>query len=332
MKTDYQGALQQIKQQIRKPHPVWLLHGDEPLLSQQILTELRKHWQQHGVERQRIDLGSTADWRDAFNELDSLSLFASQTAVEVHGNHKPDAATLLLLERFIQQSNDNQLVIVMPKQDAAAQKTKFYKLLEAQALVVALSIRDEAQRRQLLQQLAKQQQLQLTDAAWSLLLEHTQNNLLAAHQALLRLSALHDGNTAADVADLQPALVEQSRFSTFDLGDAALSGQAEKAVQILQFLKESGEPTSLVLWTLSKEMRLVMQLLAQPNTEQQLGIWQNRVGLYRQACRRLSRADTADWSELLRQADESIKGIRDEPTWDLLLRCTLGLAGIRLFG
>ena len=332
MKTDYQGALQQIKQQIRKPHPVWLLHGDEPLLSQQILTELRKHWQQHGVERQRIDLGSAADWRDAFNELDSLSLFASQTAVEVHGNHKPDAATLLLLERFIQQSNDNQLVIVMPKQDAAAQKTKFYKLLEAQALVVALSIRDEAQRRQLLQQLAKQQQLQLTDAAWSLLLEHTQNNLLAAHQALLRLSALHDGTTAADVADLQPALVEQSRFSTFDLGDAALGGQAEKAVQILQFLKESGEPTSLVLWTLSKEMRLVMQLLAQPNSEQQLGIWQNRVGLYRQACRRLSAQDTADWSELLRQADESIKGIRDEPTWDLLLRCTLGLAGIRLFG
>ena len=56
--------------------------------------------------------------------------------------------------------------------------------------------------------------------------------------------------------------MEQSRFSTFDLGDAALSGQAEKAVQILQFLKESGEPESLVLWTLSKEMRLVMQLLA----------------------------------------------------------------------
>ena len=327
MKTDYQGALQQIA----KSPPVWLLHGNEPLLSQQILTELRKHWQQQGVERQRINLGSAADWRDAFSELNSLSLFSSQTAVEVHGSHKPDATTLLLLERFIQQSNDNQLVIVMPKQDASAQKTKFYKLLESKALVVALSIRDEAQRRQLLQQLAKQQKLQLTDAAWSLLLEHTQNNLLAAHQALLRLSALHDGTAAADVADLQPALVEQSRFSTFDLGDAALSGQAEKAVQILHFLKESGEPTSLVLWTLSKEMRLVMQLLAQPNSEQQLGIWQNRIGLYRQACRRLSRVDTADWSEMLRQADESIKGIRDEPTWDLLLRCTLGLAGIRLF-
>ena len=112
MKTDYQGALQQI----RKPHPVWLLHGDEPLLSQQILAELRTHWQQHGVERQRIDLGSAADWRDAFDELDSLSLFASQTTHEVHCNHNTEKKKKKILERLIQQPNDKQLLIVMPFQ------------------------------------------------------------------------------------------------------------------------------------------------------------------------------------------------------------------------
>ncbi|MEC7118678.1 MAG: DNA polymerase III subunit delta, partial [Pseudomonadota bacterium] len=247
-------------------------------------------------------------------------------------NHKPDANTLLQLERFIASPNDNQLLIVMPKQDSQAQKTKFYKTIEANGWVVTLNIRSESERRQLLQQMATSQGLQLTPEAWTLLLSHTENNLLAAHQALLRLSALHDISRPADLADLKPALVEQSRFSTFDLADAALQGQAEKALQILQFLQESGEPESLVLWTLAKEMRLVMQLLSRPNSEQQLGIWQNRVSLYRLATRRLSLAETQDWSDLLRQADECIKGIRDEPTWDLLLRCTLALAGIRLFG
>jgi DNA polymerase-3 subunit delta len=78
-------------------------------------------------------------------------------------------------------------------------------------------------------------------------------------------------------------------------------------------------------------MKLVMQLQAQPNSEQQLGIWANRQSLYRQACQRIRRRDTEHWPHLLLQIDHAIKGVSDDNAWDLLLQAALDLAGVRLF-
>jgi len=328
MKMDYRTALTRMP----KGSGLWLLHGDEPLLSQHLLDQMRKHWHTQGIERQRIDLGNASDWRDALAALDNLSLFASQMVIEVHGNHKPDASTLKRLEAFTRDAAGNMLVAVMPKQDFAAQKTKFFQLIERDGIVVQLSVQHERDRQSLLDDLATRMGLQLTPTAWRELLAQTQNNLLAAHQALLRLASLHDDPTRpANEHDLLPALVQQSRFSTFDLGDAALLGQAEKVVQIIEFLRETAEPESLLLWTLAKEMKLVMQLQAQPNSEQQLGIWANRQNLYRQACQRIRRRDTEHWPHLLLQIDHAIKGVSDDNAWDLLLQAALDLAGVRLF-
>ncbi len=328
MKTDYRGALSKLSQ----AKGFWLLHGDEPLLSQHLLDQMHQHWNSQGIERQRIDLGSASDWREALGALDNLSLFASQLVVEVHGNHKPDPSTLKLLEAFAHDPAGNMLVAVMPKQDFAAQKTKFFQMVEANGMVVQLAVQNERDRQNILEDLAKRMGLQLHANAWRELLAQTQNNLLAAHQALMRLSSLHDDLTRpVTEQELKPALVQQSRFCTFDLGDAALLGQAEKVVQILAFLQETAEPTPLVLWTLTKEMKLVMQLLAHPNSEQQLGIWSNRQGLYRQACKRLRIADTEDWPDLWLRVDQSIKGVSDENPWDLLMQAALALAGVRLF-
>lgn len=310
---------------------IWLLHGDDPLLSQHLLDHARKAWRSQGIERQRIDLSSASDWHDALDALGNLSLFANQMVVEVHGNHKPDAALQKKLADFAQQPDRNLLLINMDKQDSAAQKTKFFQLIENSGTVISLSITDPREQQKLLASIAKNLGLQLSPAAWAELQQHTQNNLLAAQQALLRLASLHPAEQIADVDDLQPALVEQSRFSVFELGDAALLGQAEKVVQILQFLQESAEPPSLVLWTLAKEMKLLMQLQAQPHNAQQLGIWANRQGLYQQALRRLKPIDCQDWPHVLRRCDEAIKGWGDEQPWDLLLQIALALAGVRLF-
>jgi|JI10StandDraft_1071094.scaffolds.fasta_scaffold83419_3 DNA polymerase-3 subunit delta len=328
MKLDYRNALAKYPQ----ARGGWLLHGDETLLAQQLLDRFRQHWRTHGVERQRLDVSSPADWRDVLGELGSLSLFASTLAIEVHGSVKPDASTLAALDTWMQDSGDTFLLVVMPKQDSAAQKTKFFKLFEQHGTTVQLAIQSERERQAVLAEIAHGHGLTLQPPAWSTLMAHTQNNLLAAQQALLRLASLHDPlDREVDVAALQPALVEQSRFSTFDLGDALLQGQRERVVQILGFLQESDEPASLVLWTLNKEMKALMQLAANPQAAQQLGIWPSRLPMYQSALRRLPPTQMQDWPDLLRRCDEAIKGVSGEVAWDVLLQTALAGTGVRLF-
>lgn len=329
MKADYQSA----KQRISNMKGAWLLHGDEPLLAQSLLDQCRQSWREQDIERHRIDITNASEWREALSHLDNLSLFSNAMALEIHGTHKPDAAGLQALERFLQHSGDNILVINMPKQDNASQKTKFFQLLDANALVVALSIQNDRERQTFLDAQAKNLNVQLLPEAWSALLEQTENNLLAAQQVLIRLSFLTEPNTLINVEQLLPALSDQSRYSLFDLSDAALQGNIERTVRILNYLFESGEADSLILWTISKEMRLLIQLLEPSNQGnfQALGIWSNRQGLYQKALRRVKKEHTENWLSLLLRCDQAIKGIGQENTKDLLLQASLALAGVQLF-
>ncbi len=328
MKADYRSA----SKRIANAQGVWLIHGDEPLLAQSLLEQLRQHWQRQGIERQRIDITSASEWREALSQLDNLSLFASQMALEIHTSHKPDNAGLQALERFIQMPGDNLLMIIMPKLDGADQKTKFFQAIAANGLVVALQLQNAEERQSFLTEMAQQLQLSLSAAAWRMLADQTENNLLAAHQALMRLSFLYPSQTEIDVTALQPALTDQSRYTLYDLADAALLGQIERTVRILHYLQESGEAESLILWSLAKEMRLVIQLLEQPFPNYQaLGIWSSRQYLYQDVRKRVTRSDTVQWSSLLLRCDQSIKGVGAEQPWDLLLQLCLALAGSPLF-
>ncbi len=121
MKIDYLQALKRVDD----ARGAWVLHGQEPLLEQNLMDAFRASWQKQEIERQRYDISSVNDWKTVFNALNSLSLFSTQLAVEVHGNIKPDAAGLKLLKSFLQHNEQNLLLIVMPKQDSSSLKNQF---------------------------------------------------------------------------------------------------------------------------------------------------------------------------------------------------------------
>ena len=72
----------------------WLIHSDEPLISQWLIDACRPIWQAHEQTIKRIELTSAKSWTNVIAELDSLSLFGDASAIIVSGNHKPDKDTL----------------------------------------------------------------------------------------------------------------------------------------------------------------------------------------------------------------------------------------------
>ncbi len=110
-----------------------------------------------------------------------------------------------------------------------------------------------------------------------------------------------------------------------------MAGHLAQSVKIYQYLLAAGEPDSLILWTLSKEMRLLMQLFEQPHNALQLGIWKTKVSQYQQALRRLNPRQLLTWPELLLRIDASIKGMSKESAEHLMLQAVSELCGKTLF-
>lgn len=327
MKLDYLQALKRV----HEARGAWIMHGQEPLLEQNLLDAFRKNWQNNEIERQRYDLNNVNDWKNVFNALNSLSLFSQNLAIEVHGNIKPDANGLKQLKQYIQENEHNLLVIIMPKQDSGSLKSSFFQVIEANGVVVQLTANYPQDRQRILMAEAEKIGIQLNQDAWNWLELHHEHNLLAAKNSLIRLADTFPDQQTILIDHLQACLQDQSRYSTFDLSDSLISGNLNQSIKIFQYLVESGEPHSLILWTISKEMRLLMQLYEQPQNALQIGIWKNKVSNYQQALRRLNPQNFLIWPKLLLRIDASIKGMSQENPDHLIQQAIAELCGKTLF-
>ena len=327
MKLDYVQALKRINE----ARGAWIIHGQEPLLEQNLLDAFRKSWQQQEVERQRHDISSVNDWKNVFNALNSLSLFSQQLAIEVHGNIKPDANGLKLLKSYIQHNEHNLLLIVLPKQDSSSLKSAFFQVVEANGVVVQLAAAYPQDRQRILAIEAEKLGIQLNHDAWQWLMQHHEHNLLAAKNSLMRVADTFPDIQQIQIEQLYACLQDQSRYTTYDLSDALLTGNLAQSIKIYQYLIAAGEPDSLISWTLNKEMRLLMQLFEQPHNAIQIGIWKTKVSQYQQALRRLNPRQFLAWSELLLRIDAAIKGMSKENPEHLMLQAVSELCGVKLF-
>ena len=327
MKLDYLQALKRIDE----ARGAWVLHGQEPLLEQNLIDAFRSSWQKQEIERQRYDITSVSDWKTVFNALNSLSLFSNQLAIEVHGNIKPDASGLKELKNYLQHNEQNLLLVVMPKQDSSSLKTSFFQVIDANGVNVALTANYPKDRQQILAVEAQKLGIQLANDAWQWLEQHHEHNLLAAKNSLMRVADTFPNEAQIQVNHLLECLQDQSRYSTFDLSDSMIAGNLAQSIKTFQYLIESGEAPSLILWTISKEMRLLMQLYEQPQNALQLGIWKTKVSQYQQALRRLNPQQFLTWPLLLLRIDSAIKGKSQEKPEHLIQQCIAEVCGRTLF-
>ena len=327
MKLDYLQALKRVDE----ARGAWVLHGQEPLLEQNLVDTFRASWLKQDIERQRYDITNVSDWKTVFNALNSLSLFSSQLAIEVHGNIKPDANGLKELKKYLQHNEQNLLLVVMPKQDSSSLKTAFFQTIDANGINVNLVANYPKDRQQILAVEAQKLGIQLANDAWQWLEQHHEHNLLAAKNSLMRVSDTFTDVAVIQIDHLHSCLQDQSRYTTFDLSDALLQGDFGQSVKIFQYLIASGEAMSLILWSISKEIRLLMQLFEQPQNALQLGIWKNKVSQYQQALRRLDPNSFLTWPSLLLRIDASIKGLGNENAEHLVFQAIAGLCGKPLF-
>ena len=315
--------------------PCYLVSGDEPLLVQEAVDQLRAAARRQGfTERELHVSGQGFDWSMLKTGGANLSLFAEKRIIELRvPTGKPGKEGSAAIVDLVATANEDTLILVTaPKLDRSSQSAAWVKAIDKCGGFLQIWPVSE---RDLPGWIAKRMRdagLRPEKEAVRMIADRVEGNLLAAQQEIEKLCLLHsDGEiTLEDVAD---AVVNSSRYDVYKLTDAAVAGNAPRALKILGGLRNEGVEPVIVAWALTRELRMLAGIRASQDRGVDLGtamrksgVWQNRQGLVR-SC--IGRHDTAGLYRLLQKAgqtDAAAKGQLAGDPWQLAMETVLGLA------
>lgn len=342
--------------------PVTLIAGDEPLLVIEAAAAWRQQARAQGyVEREVHDLqfssrgGDEAedgessggrgrvDWESVRYGFEALGLFTQRKMVEWRlSATRMDAEGLKLLKEFLAAPPaDIRLLILAPEYNKKLGESQWIKAIAAGGSVQPIWKIKPAELPRWLIQRARGLGLNLTPNGAQLLADRVEGHLLAASQDLQQLALLAPGATlgAREVAE---QIADAAHFDVFRLTEAALLGQADRAVRMLRSIRAEGEhPAALWSWLYS-QLGIAAQLAqsvergADPGAVvQQAGLWEPRASAMKAALGRGRAADwEARWLECAR-LDRMLKGHALAEPWlefeRLLLRMALPPKQARAF-
>lgn len=336
MKLNPQQLSAHLKQGLSR---VYLICGDEPLLVQEARDNIMEHALKAGyTEKQCYHATTDFNWNTLLAEITLQSLFSSKTLIELRiNNGKPGKVGSVAIETFVNHlPQDKILVIITPKLDAAQQKTKWVRVVEEQGALITVWPIDTSQLPQWIKDRLQREDLSTTPEGIRLLVEQTQGNLLACDQEISKLRLLY-GAKKLTFEEINAAIGDHARFDIYKLVDQSLLGHAENSVRILSQLQESGTETTLLLWSITREIRQLINLTSLIHRGERLdsacakiGVWKTRQPFYQNALRRLTQPQLNRLLQRAARVDLMIKGLQPGNVWLALNEIILGLAGTPL--
>lgn len=318
--------------------PVYLISGDEPLLVQEAADTLRLAARSNGyTERELFHVEAGFDWNRVLIEANSLSLFAEKKILEIRiSNGKPDNKGVNILQEYLANPNDDTLLLIItPKLEAATNRSKWVKAIEARGVTVQLWPVTTAQLPRWIGQRLKLQGIKANSQAINILAERVEGNLLAAIQEIEKLKLLvHQGELDGDT--MSTLIADSARYNVFTLVDKMLLGEAQNACRTLRGLREEGTEATIILWAITRELRTTTKateaLAAGDRLDSilnNLGVWEKRKPLIKSAIRRLPLTQLHQMLKLAGGIDRAIKGIRPASPWDDLTTLILMFCGVQ---
>ncbi|MGY8872707.1 MAG: DNA polymerase III subunit delta [Pseudomonadales bacterium] len=333
-------SVEQLTGHLQQSHaPVYLISGDEPLISAECCDQLRSAFRQKGFsEREVLHVEGQFKWEYLLECANALSLFAEQKLIEIRlGSHKINKAASDIIQEYIAHAPpENILLIIADKLDGGAKKSAWHKAIEQKGVCVEIWPVEINQLPGWIRHRASSKKMQLDDSAVQLLCDRVEGNLLAAKQELDKLHLLHPNGvlTAEQIVD---AVSDNSRYDVYGLMDTIALGQSERCIKILNVLRQEGIEPPIVLWALTREIRTLYAIsqglergLAYDTICQKERIWGKRKQTLRRCAERLSLTTLEDLLKTSQQLDKVIKGMATGSPWLMLSDITITLSGKRL--
>lgn len=302
-----------------------LLNGNEPLLIEEALDEVRSTLKSFGfAERLKYQLEAGFDWGSVTGVGQAMSLFSERRLVELRVPKSLGAAGTKAITEFCNQPpQDDILVLIMPLLDKRQRGAKWAKLVDNSGWVVDSYDISSQQFPKWLKLRLQSRALRVENGVIDMLAEKLEGNVLAAAQEIDKLQVLAE-NGAVTLKLLLDSLADQAKFDVYTLTDVCLAGDFSRVIRIKQRLQSEGIEPVIVVWALVREIRLMTSLSAAISSGQnqsavfkQYRVWSKRESVVAAALRRVA---TNRWYDLLEKAaflDQTVKGQRYREVGDL---------------
>jgi|688.fasta_scaffold03304_13 DNA polymerase-3 subunit delta len=316
------------------PAITWIA-SDEPLLALEAADQVRAASRQLGFTDRRVFHVERGFKLDALrHEANSLSLFANQQLLELRLSGKPTKELgegLAALAPML--SDDTRLLVSSPRLERATTESAWFGQLERTGWVVSIAQVDRTRLPAWIGERLSRAGQQADAQTLQLIAERVEGNLLAAEQEVRKLGLLF-GPGPLPPAEVRAAVFDVARWDAFDLVDAALAGDATRALRCLQGLRAEGVAVPMVLWALADAVRNLVRLSIAVEADRplagamrELRIWGDRERLYPQALRRLARPMLRRLMRGCASVDRITKGLASGDDWQALEAVAMGLAG-----
>ena len=315
---------------------IYFVFGAEILLVEQSLSLIKDSAKTNGYsERFRFDIDGNFSWDSIFSLISSPSLFAEKRIIECRLTTgkigvKGSKALTELAESL---PDDILLLISSGKLDMAQQKSKWFKSLDSNGIVIQ---HWEVQSNQLVGWISNnmsQLGLNSNNDVANAIAYCTEGNLLATMQEIQKLKiAYPDGNI--DLQEYLNQIDQQSQYSVFGMIDSALQGDSEKVNKIFNSLVEDATPPVILITSLYREIKNLVTMAIELKTNQTIEtvlknhrVWQKRKPLISNALKKHSYQKLQKLLLTLGRIDRSLKGMDNLNVYDELQGVVTSLSG-----
>ena len=331
------------------------ISGDEPLLVQESADFVRQHFRKNGFEEREVfNVDSDFNLERFTNSVNNLSLFSTNKIIELRldtvtgKNGSADKLKLgqdekTAIDTFLINNNpDLALIITSVKIDRAVLSSKWFKAYESLLALIQVWPIDSRGLVKWLSQELRNSGINADSQALQILSEKVEGNLLAAKQEIekLKLLANLDGKSqiTLDTKTVMQVVANNSRFDIYDLIDTALLGDSERCQKMITNFKEEGTYPLLVLNALTRELRILNNMILSKESGQRLNsilqtnrVFFNRKQAVTNALNRLSSNHIWRMLDKALQIDKAIKGASFSNPWNEINILVLELSGEKIF-
>jgi DNA polymerase III subunit delta len=313
--------------------PLYVIHGDEPLLSLEVVDAIRMKARAAGCAERDVFVAERGfDWARLNHAAADMSLFSDRKLIELRiPNGKPgDAGAEAITAYCANLVEENVTLISVPRLTKTDQSSKWFTALSDSAMIVNVFPVERARLGMWIGARLARQKQRADDAALSFMADAVEGNLLAAHQEIQKLGLLYPEGSV-NIEQIRAAVLNVSRHDAYQLAEAMLAGDAVRATKIVESLQGEGEQPLRLLWVLSEEIRALGRIadgLASGRSAQDLlrdnRIWgEPRQTLMTRAARNVKPATIEAALSHAATIDRLAKGIGKGDPWDELLGLSL---------
>ena len=318
--------------------PLYVVHGDEPLLALEAGDAIRAAARAAGCDERDVLVVEPGFKWDAFLAANAnLGLFGDRKLVDLRiPTGKPGVEGGKALEAYAANPNpDNVTLITLPRLDRATQSSAWFSALAGAGVTIAVYPVERDALPALDRRAARAPAAAARRARRSRSWPSAAKATCSPRDRRSRSSRCCCPKGELDHDAVEAAVADVARYDVFELSEAWLAGDARARAAHPRALAAEGEPPTLPIWQLSEDLHALAAVVhdgAQRNVAgaavRNARVWGKRQSALERAARRVRRRpDRAAAAPRRARLDALAKGIGRGNAWDELATTGAGAGG-----